>query len=235
MYKYIPITANLQEMMVMLKSLPAYTLVFDKRCNLVDMNRPAFELLKVNTVQEFNAKRDEVFPTRDYIKIIIHELKKGKTVRYAKTLIRYGDNGVVAVELCACMINGYDDLFLFQLFEISLTTNSNLGSFISYGGNDNPEEDASQSSPWVPNAENVLVVHKKHKQLEERRNMRPIESGSMQLSKIKYRKLTEIEIIVRKLISLNFSLPEIASATNKTSFAIRVIMRRMEEKQRLNS
>jgi len=59
MYKYLSITENLQEMMVMLKSLPAYTLVFDKKGNLVDLNRPAQQLLKISNVQEFNAGQNE--------------------------------------------------------------------------------------------------------------------------------------------------------------------------------
>jgi len=66
-------------MMVMLKSLPAYTLVFDKRSNLVEMNQPAQQLFRIKNVQEFNDRKDELFPNRDYIKMIIWELKQGKT------------------------------------------------------------------------------------------------------------------------------------------------------------
>jgi len=63
----------------MLKSLPAYTLVFDKRSNLVEMNQPAQQLFRIKNVQEFNDRKDELFPNRDYIKMIIWELKQGKT------------------------------------------------------------------------------------------------------------------------------------------------------------
>ena len=53
--------------------------------------------------------------------------------------------------------------------------------------------------------------------------------------KPKYRKLTDIEMIVSELLAFNLSVPQIASATNKKSMAIRSIIRRVVEKQKLNS
>lgn len=234
MYKYLSIGENLKEMMLMLKSLPAYTLVFDKRGNLVDLNRPALQLLRINNIQEFNAKRNEVFPTGDYIKSIIRELKKGNTVRYAKTLLKYANGGHVVVELCACMVNGKQELFVFQLFEISLSTNSNLGSFTSYVDGNDTEDIASQSVNWVPSSKNTFVLTNKNKP-KERRSKLLMENNSVQFEKVKYRKLTKIEETVTKLAALNMSVLQIANATNKTTLAIRIIMRRVAEKEKLNS
>jgi len=234
MYKYLSITENLKEMMLMLKSLPAYTLIFDKRSNLVDLNKPALQLLRVNNIQEFNKRRDEVFPTNDYIKTIIRELKKGNTVRHAKTLLKYANDEYTVVELCACMINGYQELFLFQLFEISLTTNSDLGSYSSYVDDSNPEQEPFNPVNWVTSPKNILVLAKKNKP-KERRSKRLIENNSIQFGKPKYRKLTKIEEAITKLAALNMSVLQIANATNKTTLAVRVIMRRVAEKEKLNS
>jgi len=194
MYKYLSIAEKSQEMMVMLKSLPAYTLVFDKRSNLVEMNEPAQKLFRIKNVQEFNDRKSEIFPTQDYIKTIILELKKGKTVRYAKTQLRYTDNNVAVVELCACMINGQRDLFLFQLFEISLSNNSDLGSFTSFMDNSNSRKDVALTN-WVTNPKNALVAHRLNKQ-EERLGKRAIDTNSLELAKNKYRNLSKTEIIV---------------------------------------
>jgi len=194
MYKYLSIAEKSQEMMVMLKSLPAYTLVFDKRSNLVEMNEPAQKLFRIKNVQEFNDRKSEIFPTQDYIKTIILELKKGKTVRYAKTQLRYADNNVAVVELCACMINGQRDLFLFQLFEISLSNNSDLGSFTSFMDNSNSRKDVALTN-WVTNPKNALVAHRLNKQ-EERLGKRAIDTNSLELAKNKYRNLTKTEITV---------------------------------------
>ena len=238
MYKYLSIAENLQEMMVMLKSLPAYTLVFDKKNNLVEINEPALKFLKLSNIQEFNARKDEVFPTRDYIKTIIRELKQGKTVRHARTRLKYvDDNSEVVVELCACMINGRKDLFLFQLFEISPSVGWDLGSFTSYiNKSGNLEDDFSRlpkSVNWVTNSKNILVEYEKNKEKESRLK-RLTESSSKEFGRPKYRKLTKLEMLVSKLASLDMPISEIATITNKTNLAIRIIIRRVAEKQRLN-
>jgi len=228
MYKYLSITENLKEMMVMLKSLPANTLVFDKKGNLVDLNRPAQQLLKISNVQEFYAVQDKFFPANDYIKTIIRELKRGNTVRNAKTLLKCADDCQAIVELCACMINGCQDLFLFQLFEISPTNDFNFGSFTSYSQGD---DESSQSVDWVKNSKDVFVPLRKNK-MKDYRIKRTVDSGSIQLTK--YRKLTKLEELVNKLVSLNMSVAEIATVTNKTNLSIRIIIRRVSEKQKLN-
>jgi len=235
MYKYLPISENLQEMMVMLKSLPAHTLVFDAKSNLVDLNQPALKLLKIDNLDEFNGRQNEIFPTQDYIKIIIRELKKGNTVRHAKTVLRHPDDTQVIVELCGCMINGCRDLFLFQLFEITLSTNANLGSFISYSDNeDNSEAATSLPVSWATNPQNTHILPQKKTQVERRSN-HLAENHAMQLKSSKYRKLTKTETTIAKFLAVNMSVSEIATITGKTNLAIRIIMRRVQEKQKLNS
>lgn len=233
MYKYLPIADNLQEMMVMLKSLPAYTLVFDIRSNLVDMNQPAQQLFRVNNVQEFNKKRGDIFQTRDYIKMIIYELKKGNTIRDAKTLIKHDDESYTIIESCACMINGHKDLFLFQLFEISVSTSSDLGSFTSYSNNDTQDIDNNQINDSIKNTKDVIMLYKRSK-MQDRLNKRRLENSPVLLEKFKHRELTEIESTVSSLLALNMSIQQIANLTNKKNATIRSIIRRVLEKRKMN-
>lgn len=155
MYKYLPIAQNVQEMMIMLKSLPAYTLLFDYRSNLVDMNESAKHLFRVECVQEFNERKEQIFSTPDYIKTIVLELKRGKTVRNARTLFIHADNSISIVELCACMISGKPDYYLFQLFELSPITNSSIGSYKS-DASANILEDSVGNNESIISTETVL-------------------------------------------------------------------------------
>jgi len=234
MYKYLPIAENLQEMMVMLKSLPAYTLVFDIRSNLVDINQPALQLFRVNNVQEFNERRDNVFPTPDYIKMIIYELKKGNTIRDAKTLIKQDDDSYTIIELCACMINGRKDLFLFQLFEISLSTAFDLGYFTSYTSKFEAQQSDNKSiDTSVENIKDIFMSYKKNK-LKDRLSKHRPEYSSVILEEFKHRELTEIESTVSTLLALNMSVQQIANLTNKKNATIRSIIRRVLEKRKMN-
>lgn len=234
MYKYLPIAENLQEMMVMLKSLPAHTLVFDTRGNLIDLNLSAMKLLKISNMDEFNEHQNEMFPTHDYIKTIIRELKRGNIVRNTKTVLRYPDNTQAIIELYACMINGSRNLFLFQIFEISLSTEAYLETFISYNNNDNNYEAISIPASRITNLQNGHIYPPK-KELVERRSNLLAENHRMQLRSTKYRKLTKTESVIARFIAANMSVSQIATITGKTNLAVRVIMRRIQEKQKLNS
>ena len=235
MYKYFSITESLEEMLVMLKSLPAYTLVFDRKGDLVEINEPALKFLKLKSVQAFNDKKDKILPTHDYIKTIICELKHGNTVRHAKTVLKYVDGSRTVVELCACMINGRQDLFIFQLFEIDSPADASLGSFMSYRMEDkNPVDDLPHTVKWVTNTENVLVSTKRKKQREKRRTKHQVENFSMRSEKTKYRKLTKLETLINDLRIRNLSISQIAAMTGKTTLSIRTMLRRIEEKQKLN-
>lgn len=234
MYKYLLIAENLQEMMVMLKSLPAHTLVFDTRNNLVDLNQSAMKFLRVSNTIEFNERQSEMFPTHDYIKTIIRELKRGNTVRHAKTVLRYFDGTQVIIELCACMINGCQDLFLFQLFEISLSSDADLGSFISYSDNEANSEATSLPVSWVTNPQNTRISPVKEKQVA-RSGKRLAENYATRLESSKYKKFTETEATIAKFLAVNMPVTEIATIIGKTSLAVRTIMRRVREKQKLNS
>lgn len=232
MYKYLPITGNLQEMMIMLKSLPAFSLIFDKKSNLIEINEPALKLLKLNSIEDFNNRKDEMFPKSDYVRTIIQELKRGKTVRYEKTQIKYADNSIGVIELCACMINGHQDLYLFQLFEIFPAVIWNLGSFTSSNATSQKtiENIPTLVKSWATNSKESLIWEE-NKEIKES-EVSLIENGSIHVQKTKCRRLTKLETLVNELIVHDMSISEIANITNKTNLGIRIIMRRIEEKQK---
>jgi len=57
MYKYLPIVENVREMMVMLKSLPTCTIVFDSNSKIVNINKAALDFLKINLIDDYRVKR----------------------------------------------------------------------------------------------------------------------------------------------------------------------------------
>lgn len=126
MYKYLSIGKNLQEIMIMLKSLPACSFVLNKKMEQVDINQSALNLLKIDDINDFQDGGSDLFFDALLLKATVLEMKKGKTVKSAKTMLKCSDGDLVLAELCACMVNGVSDLFLFQFFEVPLLHTEDL-------------------------------------------------------------------------------------------------------------
>jgi hypothetical protein len=121
MYKYLSIAPNLQEMMVMLGSLPACTIVFDQNEKIIEINQPALDFLQVKSLNDYRLKKWIVLNDTKYLKKIIHELKVGKIVKSRTSLIRCPDYHFINVNICACMLTGVKKVFVFQFFELRIS------------------------------------------------------------------------------------------------------------------
>ena len=119
MYKYLPITFNVQELMVMMKSLPVCTTIFDKNGRLIDFNQPSKNFLNIKMLGDFRTKRLTALNDYNYLLSIIHELKTGRIFKNKLYQVKYPDSNSVVVCFSACMLNGLSDIFMFQFFELS--------------------------------------------------------------------------------------------------------------------
>lgn len=233
MYKYLPISENIQEMMVMLKSLPACTLVVDAMGRLMDINIPALNIFKITSIHELDGSVLRLFPSTNYLNTVIRELKRGNTVRDARILMRRKDGSEAAIEFSACMISGYRNLFLFQFFEISLLSNCDLWGLKSFTPKENSTGvEVTVPIHWAVNAKNKLMANK----ISDKKRMVTKGYVGIELNtcKAKFRGLTPLESVVSKFTAISMSVHEIASATNRKESTIRTIIRRIQEKQRLN-
>lgn len=124
MYKYLQITTDLKEMMVMLKSLPVNTVVVDKKGKLVDINQPASDFLKIRGINDYRIKRWRVLNDNLNLQKIIHKLKKGEIILKSYYLLNCPNGDFISVNFSASMLNGSCDIFIFQFYEISAFSNA---------------------------------------------------------------------------------------------------------------
>jgi len=118
MYKYLPITSNIHEMMVMMNSLPVCTTVFDKNAQLIEINQSALNFLEIKTIDDFKTKRLRILNDCNYLLTIIQELRTGKIIQNKNYLLKYPDSNFAMISFSACMLSEFSDLFLFQFFEL---------------------------------------------------------------------------------------------------------------------
>jgi DNA-binding CsgD family transcriptional regulator len=118
MYKQLPITSNISEMLVSVKSLPICTIVFDVKADLVDMNKLASDFLKIDNLDDYLNKKSAI--EIDYLKLskIITKLKKGLSVFDEIISISSVDGKSMEIVFNACMLCGSQRVFLFQFFDV---------------------------------------------------------------------------------------------------------------------
>jgi len=239
MYKYLSIVDDVLEMMIMLKSLPACTLVFDINMKLVDVNQQALNKLKIECVDDFSNKGCAMFIDPGLFKHLMVDMKHGKMVRSGKMLLKCADGSLILAEFSACMINAKCDLFIFQFFEVSqlntedsifLRTNSFLANIYStYCKQDilikKPESDPNDAIE-MKNIQDQKCLEKEQNQLKE---------NITQLRVKKQRGLSEIEIVVSNLLETGLSVKEISDRINKSISTVYTITRRLVERNIIES
>jgi DNA-binding CsgD family transcriptional regulator len=118
MYKYLPITSNISEMLVAITSLPTCTLVFDSKADLVDMNLLAANFLKIKDKEAYLNKRLKIDVDYVHLQYMLSKLIKGKSVVNETICIRRTDGSNANVKFSGSMLYGVKKIFLFQFYEI---------------------------------------------------------------------------------------------------------------------
>ena len=231
MYKYLPITFNVQELMVMMKSLPVCTTIFDKNGRLIDFNQPSKNFLNIKMLGDFRTKRLTVLNDYNYLVSIIHELKTGKIFKNKLYQVKYPDSNSVVVCFSACMLNGLSDIFLFQFFELSGSWDIHLPRQKQVGSK------ALQGTTRIRNRTQKLVMQKlfEEQTLNQRIFQSYLDKDQIDLLSKRFPVLSYIELIVCGLIAQNMSTEEIALLTAKTIDLIYSIKYRIRKKLNLKS
>jgi len=118
MYKYLPITANINEMMVMMKSLPTNTIILDQNLKIVEINQSALDFLCVKMTGDYRVKRWGALNNQPTINRIIQELALGRIIRDISIKIMSPEGKSIIVNFSACMLSGTRKVFIFQFFEL---------------------------------------------------------------------------------------------------------------------
>ena len=223
----------------MLKSLPACSFVLNKKMELVDINQPALKLLKIDDINDFQYGGSDLFFDALLLKATVLEMKKGKTVKSVKTMLKCPDGDLILAELCACMVNGVSNLFLFQFFEVPLLHTEDLLRLNSNAIPTYIEPVESQQRALSKKSKNNshqisrLIEHPELESVENGQSQWG--KNATQLIRRKRRELSTLEMTVSNLVDLDLSLKEISNMTNKSVGCLRSIIRRIVEKQKLES
>jgi len=121
MYKYLPITSNMSEMLVAVTSLPTCTVVFDAKADLVDMNLLASNFLQIKDREAYLSKRLKIDIDYVHLQYVIAKLIKGKVVFDEPISVRRTDGSNASVKFSGNMLYGSKKIFLFQFYEMTAT------------------------------------------------------------------------------------------------------------------
>jgi len=230
MFKYLPITSTLQEMMIMVNSLPTCTIVLDRNCNVVEINQLALNFLNVNAKGDFKVKRTGVLNDVNYIKGILRGLATGKEIRDKSHFIHCVGGQSKVVNFSACMIAGATKMFIFQFYEVAIFPNLFLEL------QDSHTEQISQSTRLI----NKYKSQRNVKMLFDKRGANTayrcyLQECAIQFFAKKYSGLTQDEVLICTLIAFNMPANEISVMLNKLNSNVRASISRIMAKFELKS
>jgi len=121
MYNYSTLLDDLQEMLNILRSLSTSTIVFNKKAEIIDINKAASDFLKIEDIEDYTSQKLKLEIDTKF-NSIIERLINGETVYDEKFEFKCTDRSLVLVNLNASLFYGLKDVFIFQFSETSMIT-----------------------------------------------------------------------------------------------------------------
>jgi PAS domain-containing protein len=118
MYNYLTFLDDLQVTLNMFKSLPTCCIVFNGNGELIDINKPASDLLKIKDVECYT-KRKQTLEICTLYSSIIQDILNGKAINNKVFEFRCADNSLVYVNLKVSLFCEFKDVFIFQFTQIT--------------------------------------------------------------------------------------------------------------------
>lgn len=224
MYKYFFIDENMSEMMVMLKSLPTCTIVLDRNAKLVDINQPALKFFTIRSIDDFRIKKWIVSNRNNLLHSFINELMKGATITNKLYRIQHPDYTYTNVNFSACMLDGLNKkLFIFQFFVLTTRDNRHLEYELNQGSMNKTNLTRNKERLFIDNEIMAEILNLY------------VDDAKIQLFKKRYPFLSNTEIIICGLISLNMTVTDIAKLTKRDPNNVHFILYRLFKTFKLNS
>lgn len=119
MYNYHTLLEDLQERLNILRSLPVCSIVFNKKAEIIEINKAASDFLRIKNIEEYASLK---LPLEAGIKFrdITERLSAGETVRNEKFELKRASNTILTVSLNVSLLYGLKDVFVFQFTEIQM-------------------------------------------------------------------------------------------------------------------
>jgi hypothetical protein len=116
MRNYLTFLDDLQEILNMIKTLPVCCIIYNKSAELIDINEPACNLLKIINVN-LNIEKEQKLEINTLFRVIIQELLNGKTICNEKIEFKCADNNSIFVNVT--MFCQFSDMYIFNLLPIA--------------------------------------------------------------------------------------------------------------------
>lgn len=217
MFKYLSLTATLQEMMIMVRSLPTATIVLNRNCEIVEINQLGLEFLNIQSKDDCKVKRIGVLNNLNSIRLIQKTLITGRVIRNKNHLINCLDGRSIMVNFSACMIQGMDKMFLYQFFELAEFKMNIADQFI-------------QTTRRINNPKEFKDVKELfYKPDNEKRLHRFLSEDVIRFAR-KNSRLNETEIVICVFIASNMSVNEISKEINSSATNIQGAIYRIQRK-----
>ena len=117
MYNYRTLLDDLQEMLNILRSLPTSTIVFNKKAEIIDINKAASDFLKIEDIEDYTSQKLKLEIDTKFNNII-ERLINGETVYNEKFEFKCADNSLIYVNLDVSLLCEFKDVFIFQFKQV---------------------------------------------------------------------------------------------------------------------
>jgi len=119
MCNYFTFLDELQTTLSIFKSLPVCCIVLNENAELIDINKPASDLLKIKDIECYTRKERKL-EMSNLFSSIIQDILAGKTICNEKFEFRCVDNSLIYVNLNVSLFCEFKDVFIFQFTQIML-------------------------------------------------------------------------------------------------------------------
>jgi len=116
-YNYLTLLTELQRTLDLLSSSPTCSIVFNSKAEIIEMNKPASDLLKIKNIDDYKNRKMSLDVDSEFYKII-GNLMNGSIVCDERFKFKCVDNSIVYVNLNASLYCKLKDVFIFQFNEI---------------------------------------------------------------------------------------------------------------------
>jgi hypothetical protein len=116
MFNYFTLLDDLNEMLVMCRSSPTCCIILNRHVELIDMNKPACDLLKIENAECYIA-RERTLEMNILFGCIIQDFQNGKTI--FKERFKCANGNSIFVDLEVGLFFNLKDVFVFQFTQIA--------------------------------------------------------------------------------------------------------------------
>lgn len=116
-YNYFTLLDDLHETMSVLMSLPVCVIIFNKKAEIIKINKAATDILRIENINDYTSGNHNL-EISDHFHSITTDLQMGRPTISSKFEFKRPDSSSILVDLHASLFYDLKDLFVFQFSQI---------------------------------------------------------------------------------------------------------------------